>query len=77
MSALLTPSVSTRSVDDLQRELLAICRGHATTIWRDTNGVAWCDQRAGVTKHARINQLRRQILAIDPKAATYVGWEYR
>lgn len=65
-----------RTVDDLQRELLAVCRGGTfAETWRKVNAIAeWPNLRSELSKVAHVRQLRRQITAIDPMACLYYGW---
>jgi hypothetical protein len=65
-----------RTVEDLQRELLAICRGgRFADAWRKVNDIVqWPSLKSEISKLARINALREQIKAIDPNAALYYGW---
>jgi hypothetical protein len=65
-----------RTVEDLQRELLAVCRGGAfATAWRLVNGITeWPSLKSEIGKVAHARELRRQIQAIDPNAALYYGW---
>lgn len=62
------------TVADLQRELLAICRGGRwADTWRQLNApVEWPLTNLG--KRHRIAELRKRIAAIDPNAALYYGW---
>lgn len=72
------PTVATRTVESLQRELLAIARGGKfAEAWSQVNGVQGSDGinlRAEISNRARIRDLRAQIAAIDPDAALYYGW---
>lgn len=70
-------AVPTRTVDSLQRELLAICRGGKfAESWRKVNEVyEWPNLRNEMSKKSTVEELREQIRAIDPNAATYPGWE--
>jgi hypothetical protein len=69
-------ATTTRTVDDLQRELLAVCRGGSfAAAWRKVNGIQqWPSLRSEIEKLGRVRELRRQIAAIDPNAALYYGW---
>lgn len=72
------PAVVTRTVESLQRELLAIARGGKfEEAWSQVNGVQGSDGinlRAEIGNLARIRELRAQIAAINPDAALYYGW---
>lgn len=65
-----------RTVESLQRELLAVARGgRFAETWRQVNGIeGHPDLRGELSKLGRIRRLRDQIKAIDPKAARYYGW---
>lgn len=65
-----------RTVADLQRELLAICKGgNAAETYMRVNGITeWPSLRGEFTKVDAVRQLRKQIAAIDPKACLYYGW---
>jgi hypothetical protein len=65
-----------RTVADLQRELLAVCRGGSfAETWRKVNGVVeWPSLKSQIGKLAHVRQLRKQIVAIDPNACLYFGW---
>ncbi len=67
-----------RSIESLQRELLAIARGGKfAEAWAKINGVQGSgaiNLRAEIGKLARIRELRAQIAAINPDAAMYYGW---
>ena len=65
-----------RTVEDLQRELLAVCRGGSfAESWRKVNAIAeWPSLRSEIGKLAHVRELRRQIAEIDPNAAMYWGW---
>lgn len=65
-----------RTVDDLQRELLAICKGGSfAETWRRVNAIVeWPSLKGEIGKLSRVNELRRQIAHIDPNAALYYGW---
>lgn len=65
-----------RTVADLQRELLAICRGGSfAETWRQVNGITeWPNLRGEFDKVSRVRELREQIIAIDPNACLYYGW---
>jgi hypothetical protein len=65
-----------RTVDDLQRELLAICKGgsFAETWRRLVAPEQWPNLRSEWSKLDRVRVLRRQIAALDPNAALYYGW---
>lgn len=70
--------MSTPTVTDLQRELLAICKGgSAFTTWAQVNGMPINEHvslRSYLDKAGRVRDLRRQIHALDPNAALYFGW---
>lgn len=70
------PAAAPRTVEDLQRELLAICKGGSfAETWRKVNGITeWANLKGEISKLARIRSLREQIIAIDPNAALYYGW---
>lgn len=71
-----------RTVDDLQRELLAICRGGTfAESWRKVNVLtdgfafaAWPDLGRELSRARAVRELRLQILRINPHAAIYIGW---
>jgi hypothetical protein len=67
-----------RTVESLQRELLAIARGGKfAAAWAKVNGVQGSDGinlRAEIGNLARIRELRAQIVAINANAALYYGW---
>jgi hypothetical protein len=65
-----------RTVESLQRELLAVARGGKfAEAWREINGYAEVPNlRAEIGKLSRIRELRAQIRATDPNAALYYGW---
>jgi len=65
-----------RTVDDLQRELLAICRGGSfADTWRGLNAPdQWSNLRPEISRLVRVRELREQIKALDPSAALYYGW---
>lgn len=67
-----------RTIEDLQRELLAVARGgQYMATWARINGVQGSDAinlRGEMDKLSRIRSLRRQIRAINPNAACYYGW---
>lgn len=65
-----------RTVESLQRELLAIARGGKfAETWREMNGHSHVPNlRDAMEKLARIQYLRVQIIAINPNAALYYGW---
>jgi hypothetical protein len=73
---IMKPEPKQKTVDDLQRELLAICRGgsFAETWHRLVAPEQWPNLRAEFSKLDRIRILRKQIAALDPKAALYYGW---
>ena len=65
-----------RTVADLQRELLAVCKGgrYAET-WRKLNAPnEWPSLRGEFSKLHRANELREEIKALDQNAALYYGW---
>lgn len=70
------PAPPARTVDDLQRELLAICRGGSfADTWRKLNAEGqWPSLRGEIGRQARLDEIRRQIKAINPNAALYYGW---
>lgn len=73
MSAQQTPTV-----DDLQRELLAICKGgfHYET-WSRVAGLPMnerCDWAGRVQRQQRVREIRRQTHALNADAALYFGW---
>lgn len=72
-SAITSPQ---RTVSDLQRELLAVCKGGTfAETWRKVNAIAeWPNLKSEIGKLAHINRLREQIVAINPNAALYYGW---
>lgn len=65
-----------RTVDDLQRELLAVCRGGSfAETWRKINAITeWPNLRSELGRVAQVNALRRQIAEINPNACMYWGW---
>lgn len=68
----------TPTVSDMQRELLAICKGGSYfTTWATINGMP-CNERTSLRgqfdRLLRIGDLRRKIHAINPNAALYFGW---
>lgn len=67
-----------RTVESLQRELLAIARGGKfAESYAKVNGIQGSDEinlRAEIGNLSRILALREQIRAIDPDAALYYGW---
>lgn len=69
---------TTRTVESLQRELLAIARGgkfaESYAKVNDIQGADAINLRAEIGNLARIRDLRAQIAAIDPDAALYYGW---
>ncbi len=69
---------ASRTVESLQRELLAIARGGKfAAAWAKVNGVQGSDGinlRAEMDKLSRVRELRTQIRMIDPDAALYYGW---
>ncbi len=69
-------STPARTVEDLQRELLAICRGGSfAETWRKICTAAqWPNLRSEIGKLARVREIRRQIAAINPDACLYYGW---
>jgi hypothetical protein len=71
-------NAAARTIADLQRELLAICRGGSyLATWAFVNGVSPSDAAdlAGSVKRAhRVHQLRVEILGLNPDAALYFGW---
>ena len=65
-----------RTVDDLQHELLAVCKGgsYAET-WRKLNApTELASLRGEFSKLHRANELREEIKALNPNAALYYGW---
>ena len=73
MSAQHTPTV-----DDLQRELLAICKGHDNyETWARVTGQPInerVNEVARIGNRAAVHDLRLQIHALNPNAALYFGW---
>lgn len=65
-----------RTVDSLQRELLAVARGgRFAAAWRQINGLAEVPNLRGeMEKLERVRELRAQIFLLDPNAALYYGW---
>ena len=66
----------TKTVDDLQKELLAVCRRRNSLVhyWRDDQGkIRWSIIRAERKRRAYIVSLREQIKALNPDAALYYG----
>lgn len=65
-------------IAELQRELLAVCKGgHVYATWAKVNGVPLnerFDWRGNFGKLRRANEIRAKIIAIDPNAALYYGW---
>lgn len=70
------PTVAMRTIESLQRELLAVARGGKfAETWREINGLSEVPNlRAEIGKLERVRELRTQIRAIDPNAALYYGW---
>lgn len=70
--------MSTLTVGELQRELLAVCKsGSAYETWAAVSGQPLnerVDIRGRYDKQARVDELRLQIHAINPDAALYFGW---
>lgn len=66
------------TVDDLQRELLAICRGGSYyETWARVSGLPMnerCDWAGRTQRQQRVREIRRQIHALNPNAALYFGW---
>ncbi len=65
-----------RTVADLQRELLAVCKGgRCAETWSKLNApTEWPSLRGEFSKLHRVNKLRAEIRALDPNAALYYGW---
>lgn len=70
--------MSTPTVDDLQRELLAICKGRDNfEEWARVTGQPVnerINEMRRIGDQAAVRQLREQIYAINPDAALYFGW---
>lgn len=66
------------TVDSLQRELLAICKGgFAYETWARVSGLPMnerCDWVGRESRQRRVDEIRLQIHAINPEAALYFGW---
>lgn len=65
-------------ITELQRELLAICRGsYAYETWAKvteqpiSERTDWRGRTAG---QQRVDEIRRELYAINPNAALYFGW---
>lgn len=70
--------MSTDRVTELQRELLAICRGsYAYETWARVTEQPInerTDYRSRMRGQARVDEIRRELHAINPDAALYFGW---
>ena len=66
------------TVDDLQRELLSICkRGFAYETTARVGGFpvnARRDDMGRATRQREVDEIRRDIYALNPNAALYFGW---
>lgn len=75
MSAQHTPGPT---VDELQRELLSICkRGFAYEATARVGGFpinARRDDMGRATRQREVDEIRRDIYALNPNAALYFGW---
>lgn len=73
-----TKSVQGPTVDDLQRELLAICKGHDSyETWAKVTGQPINERINEVSRMGKqrvVHDLRLRIYAINPNAALYFGW---
>ncbi|MDQ0035046.1 hypothetical protein J2W30_002811 [Variovorax boronicumulans] len=76
-STLPSPSAGP-TVDDLQRELLAICKGRDNyETWAKVTGQpinARINEMRRLGNHGAVLALRKQIHALKPNAALYFGW---
>lgn len=65
-------------ITELQRELLAICRGsYAYETWAKVTEQPISertDTRGRMRGQARVDEIRRELHAINPDAALYFGW---
>jgi hypothetical protein len=65
-------------ITELQRELLAICRGsYAYETWARVSEQPInerIDWRGRLRGQARVDEIRRELHAINPHAALYFGW---
>ena len=70
--------MSAATVTDLQRELLAICKGgRFFNTWAAVNGVPENERvsfHASISKRRHVFELRARIVTLDPKASIYPGW---
>lgn len=70
--------VAAPTVDDMQRELLAICKGHDNyETWARVSGQPInerINEVGRIGKRRAVHDLRLSIHAINPDAALYFGW---